>query len=215
MYITDIEENEKLTIESYSVDGKVSYNVRIKKVLLTGIICTAIIEYKDDEKVVIDITKSHNDVVFTPKKGLPIIWKNVDINIETILNKTTYFIKTSSEGVSFYRRENNRIFLGIRSIATFKNHNDQKLIYDRNATLKDISITGFGFLSKFNINTDEFKDVMLSFKYGTERKSLLITGSITRKIAVGEEFFYGVRMIGNTSSVKKIINKIADDNPDE
>ena len=208
MFITDIKENEKVTIESYTAEGKVSYNVRVKNVLITGIVCEAITEYKNNGMVIVDITEAHNDIVYTPDKGLPVIWKNVNITMETLMDRTDYVIKTYAEGVRFNRRKNNRVFLGIKSIAAFKECTGTELLYDREATLKDISITGLAFLSKLDMDVNQFSEIMLSFKPDIYKKALLVTGDIERKVKADDGFLYGVRITGTASNaVRKFIER--------
>lgn len=117
------------------------------------------------------------------------IWNNV--NLETILYKDHYYyrIKESNiESKPYNRRGAFRLFVG-NSMPIEVCFNDQKNVYS--VKIKDISETGFGFITNENLLLDN----IVTFAYQTKEKLFDLHGYIVRQTydSVTKTYSYGCK----------------------
>ena len=115
-------------------------------------------------------------------------WKLTDVTISTVKVKGDpyYRISTQTEAVKDNRRGAYREFIGREMRINRLNKDFEGLSVE----VKDISATGFGFLTKTEMEIGE--EIALKFQY--DQLSELLHGTIVRVQESGREFIYGCKL---------------------
>lgn len=151
-----------------------------------GIICDAI---RLNGKVVsISSPNISVELMYIRKNKSPVVWKGVACDNITLESKIFYKIRSKDEGAEKNRREAFRLFLGCQGVAQVGTN--KKAI---NVTVKDVSETGFSFITNQNMESVEGTPVRLVF-YDMENQFSLM-GLVVRKVSIDEEsYIYGCKL---------------------
>lgn len=142
-----------------------------------------ILGVKKEILILAEILVDGRKLRLTNEKGIHIIFQMLnklyiwdDIKVETILYKDHYYYRinnTDIESKPYNRRGAFRLFIG-NSMPIRVDMNGQKSEYSVN--IKDISETGFGFMTKEELYINE----LVNFTYQTEDKMFDLRGYIVR-----------------------------------
>lgn len=129
-------------------------------------------------------------------------WKLQDVQISTVKVKGEpyYRISTQIEAVKDNRRGAYREFIGLDMRINRLNHDFEALTVH----LKDISATGFGFLTNKEIEIGE--NIALKFQY--EELSELLHGKVVRIQENGRDFIYGCSITDEGKDLGRIMAQI-------
>ena len=129
-------------------------------------------------------------------------WKLQDVQISTVKVKGEpyYRISTQIEAVKDNRRGAYREFIGLDMRINRLNHDFEALTVH----LKDISATGFGFLTNKEIEIGE--NIALKFQY--EELSELLHGKVVRIQENGRDFIYGCSITNEGKDLGRIMAQI-------
>jgi hypothetical protein len=130
----------------------------------------------------------------------PMVWKGVACSVVRYKGRVLYKVVASSVGFESNRREAFRLFLGLEAI-TRVGSNRRAM----NVILKDVSTSGFAFVSENDIEDVENMPVRLVFKDMDRNYDL--TGYIVRKIKADEgKFVYGCHLNAKNQLLGHYIN---------
>jgi len=129
-------------------------------------------------------------------------WKLQDVQISTVKVKGEpyYRISTQIEAVKDNRRGAYREFIGLDMRINRLNHDFEALTVH----LKDISATGFGFLTNKEIEIGE--NIALKFQY--DELSELLHGKVVRIQENGRDFIYGCSITDEGKDLGRIMAQI-------
>lgn len=121
----------------------------------------------------------------------PVVWKNVGAAYYTIEdNKKVHIIRTTTEPVEINRREDYRQYIGLNGVA-----NAGMGIEELNVTVKNISKSGFAFVSNEQIVPYESRLVKMEFADMDYDQSFLLVGLIVREeITEQNRYAYGCKL---------------------
>ena len=162
-----------------------------------GIVCDAI---RLNGKVVsISSPNISVELMYIRINKSPVVWKGVACDNITYESRIFYKIRSRDEGAEKNRREAFRLFLGCHGVAQVGTN--KKAI---NVTVKDVSETGFSFITNQDMESVEGTPVRLVF-YDMENQFSLM-GLVVRKVSVDEEsFIYGCKLSVNNSKLSRYI----------
>lgn len=162
-----------------------------------GIICDAI---RLNGKVVsISSPNISVELMYIRKNKSPVVWKGVACDNITLESKIFYKIRSKDEGAEKNRREAFRLFLGCQGVAQVGTN--KKAI---NVTVKDVSETGFSFITNQDMESVEGTPVRLVF-YDMENQFSLM-GLVVRKVSIDEEsYIYGCKLSVHNSKLSHYI----------
>lgn len=153
-----------------------------------------ILSFNKDESIAINL-------IYIRENKSPIVWKGVGVSIVMINGKQQYKIISSGEGYESNRRNSFRLFLGIKGVAQI-NINKKAL----DVIVKDVSESGFAFVSKENISNPEGLPVRLVFADFNRQFSLM--GECVRKVEIDEnKILYGCQLKVENTGIQKYINE--------
>lgn len=110
----------------------------------------------------------------------PIQWKLVNLKIAVFEGKICYVIETASVGTEVNRRNTFRMYVGIDGVAQLGSNRKAE-----NVIVKDISESGFSFVSKQNL--EEFKNIPVRLVFSDDADKFSLMGIVVRKDTVNEE----------------------------
>lgn len=118
----------------------------------------------------------------------PIVWKGVGITVISTKGGSKYKLIAGGEGVQVNRRESFRLFIGMRGVVQIgANKKAIEII------VKDVSDTGFSFVSDEDYEDVQNKPVRLVFNDFNQSFSLI--GLIVRKVVIDEKkIIYGCKL---------------------
>mgnify|MGYP004517135727 CR=1 FL=1 len=162
-----------------------------------GIVCDAI---RLNGKVVsISSPNISVELMYIRINKSPVVWKGVACDNITYESRIFYKIRSRDEGAEKNRREAFRLFLGCHGVAQVGTN--KKAI---NVTVKDVSETGFSFITNQDMESVEGTPVRLVF-YDMENQFSLM-GLVVRKVSVDEEsYIYGCKLSVNNSKLSRYI----------
>lgn len=153
-----------------------------------------ILSFNKDESIAINL-------IYIRENKSPIVWKGVGVSIVMINGKQQYKIISSGEGYESNRRNSFRLFVGIKGVAQM-NINKKAL----DVIVKDVSESGFAFVSKENISNPEGLPVRLVFADFNRQFSLM--GECVRKVEIDEnKILYGCQLKVENTGIQKYINE--------
>ncbi|MBQ4282830.1 MAG: PilZ domain-containing protein [Lachnospira sp.] len=130
----------------------------------------------------------------------PMIWKRVACTTVTVGGKVQYYIVASGEGYESNRREAFRLFVGIAGIAQL---GVNKKAVD--VIVKDVSETGFSFVSEYDMGEIINSPVRLVFEDMDRNYSLM--GIVVRKVIIAErKIVYGCKLSVENFELVRYIN---------
>ncbi len=162
-----------------------------------GIVCDAI---RLNGKVVsISSPNISVELMYIRSNKSPVVWKGVACDNITHESRIFYKIRSRDEGAEKNRREAFRLFLGCQGVAQVGTN--KKAI---NVTVKDVSETGFSFITNQDMESVEGTPVRLVF-YDMENQFSLM-GLVVRKVSVDEEsYIYGCKLSVHNSKLSRYI----------
>lgn len=139
--------------------------------------------------------------VYIRKDKSPVVWKGVGVTSIHNENGTFYSVKATSEGFEMNRRGAFRLFVGVNGVCQMGiNKKAVEVI------VKDVSETGFSFVSKENHQLASGMPVRLVFNDMGQNYGLM--GKMVRKVEIDEfKFLYGCELNGPNSNLVKYINE--------
>ncbi|MGN0318906.1 MAG: PilZ domain-containing protein [Lachnospira sp.] len=141
------------------------------------------------------------NLIYNRDNKSPVIWKGIGVSIVVVKGKQQYKVVSSGEGYEINRRDSFRLFLGVNGVAQI-NVNKKAL----NVIVKDISETGFSFVSAEDIERVEGLPVRLVFADMNKQFSLM--GQCVRKVKLAEDkFLYGCQLTVENTEIPKYINE--------
>lgn len=131
----------------------------------------------------------------------PYIWKNVRCTTVLAGGATRYQITASAEGYEMNRRQAFRLFIGVGGIVQIGiNHKALEVI------VKDVSETGFSFVSAEDLETSVNMPVRLVFMDLNRNYSLM--GLLVRKVVLGpNKVLYGCHLSVKNQELCRYINE--------
>lgn len=131
----------------------------------------------------------------------PFIWKNVRCVTVLAAGATRYQITAFNEGYEMNRRQAFRLFIGINGIVQVGiNHKAVEVI------VKDVSETGFSFVSTQDIDTSMNTPIRLVFMDLNRNYSLM--GLLVRKVILGpNKVLYGCHLSVKNQELCRYINE--------
>ncbi len=131
----------------------------------------------------------------------PMVWKSVGITVVLNKGKSYYKIIAGGEGYEMNRREAFRLFIGVKGVAQI-GINRKAL----DVIVKDISETGFSFVTSENIDKVVNMPIRLVFADGGTTYSLM--GLVVRKVEIDEtKILYGCKLSVQNAGIQHYINE--------
>lgn len=119
------------------------------------------------------------------------VWHSISLPLVKVKGNTYYKAELPGEATPYNRRGSFRVYIGeTMAITVFQNSGPQSI----NVLIRDISETGFGFVSKEEY--DISRTIRLSIPL-TERKTLVLSATIVRR-EINEEkgtYHYGCKFV--------------------
>lgn len=200
MIIVQLPDNEKIifefTMNGHSfefptkITGKGNNYILAEPIRVSG----KILSFNSAEKIQVNL-------VFTQKDKSPMVWKGVGVSVISIKGRQQYKVVASGEGYEVNRRNAFRLFVGINGIVQIGiNRKAFEVI------IKDISETGFSFVTSEDINNAEGLPVRMVFADCNSQFSLM--GECVRKVVLAEnKFLYGCQLKVENVNLQKYINE--------
>lgn len=188
MTLGDVGEGSNLHLEVLGKGARLEYNV---KILFTaqGSAFIKPIDYKGD---VINFNRSGImiNAILTRGAEKPIQWCGCSIKIVTYKGKRYHMISCSKVGLEINRRGSYRVSVGLSGFALVDGLEKKILV-----VVKDVSATGFSFISDTEELTSIGADVQLVFEDAIEGEKFVLTGRLVRKHDLGNgRVQYGCKM---------------------
>lgn len=162
-----------------------------------GIICDAI--RINDRVVSISSPNISVELMYIRKQKSPVVWKGVICESVILESKTYYKIMSKDEGAEKNRREAYRLFLGCHGVAQIGTN--RKAI---DVMVKDVSDTGFAFITGQDIESVEGTPVRLVFFDSDNQFSLM--GLVVRKVPIEDSgYIYGCRLSVDNIKLSRFI----------
>lgn len=199
MNILELKENTEVTVTAHYGSNQISFKTRVAGTLANTILVDEIcneagnpVSFAGDNIFI--------ELVSFNSKMQPIIWRNVVIRHVKYQNKHMHRIAQTSDGKITNRRSAYRLYIGRQAQVQVGYH---KKVID--VILKDVSTTGFSFVSSEDIDFPS-SDVMHAIcEY--DDYVISVHGLISRKDKVENinKFVYGCRTSGFDKTLDKFI----------
>lgn len=180
--------NENLEFKSVVV-AKISDYVLIESIRIKG----KVVNFETDN-VLIDMLLIRNDKA-------PIIWKRVLLKNITYKSKTYYKVISTGNGFEINRRTAFRMYIGINGVVQVGVNSPAV-----DVIVKDVSETGFSFVSKENIDKSLKSTVRLVF--ADNNKTFCLSGILIRQEEINEiKYVYGCMLNIKNQILNQYINQ--------
>ncbi len=140
-------------------------------------------------------------IAFEDEKS-PFLWKGVTVEKEVVDEKTYHVIKSGLRGIKINRRDNFRVYIGIKGKVTLNEGNEEIEVI-----VKDISETGFAVLvdpkNSEKINTNDALQVY--FYDAAQEEHMTLSGRIVRCAVSGKYYLFGCRTLQDGGMSRKYI----------
>lgn len=199
MRIGDLEENQGLHIEVIAKGGRLEYDVRTV-FSEGGVTFIEPIRYKNQ---IVDFMRSDIiiNVLYTRDGEKPIEWRGCIMKVMEYKGNQYHAIGCKNVGVEVNRRECLRVFVGEKGIAQVGSHRGTI-----NATVKDVSATGFSFTGAQDIDPKTGDAVRLVFEDHVRHNRFELMGKLVRTVEMDEgRTLYGCRLDGAHKGIEEYI----------
>lgn len=140
-----------------------------------------VLNFKSEVSVTINL-------VLIRKDKSPIVWKGIGVSVVMVNGKTMYKVIATADGFEMNRRGAFRLFVGISGVAQM---GVNKKAVD--VIVKDVSETGFAFVS--NENIDNIIDVPIRLVFSDLNMNFNLSGICVRKVIIDEnKIIYGCQL---------------------
>lgn len=199
MHLIEIPEGSNVRIIAQANGNTIEFKSVVKQVLETSILIEEI-RTGDGVPVSLASDKITISLQFVNGNKTPILWQ--DIIVKHVRNSSGSFhqIYQTSDGTNTNRRGSFRLFVG--APAKLKIGGGKEL---HDVILKDISATGYGFVSDNELNITNYTLCVISSHIDT--KSISLSGTLVRKETVEDssKFVYGCRLTAHSKELEKFI----------
>lgn len=188
MKIGDLEANKRICVEVIARAGKKEYQV-ITRFSEGGVVFIDAIRFKNQ---VINFMQPGIilNVIYAREGEKPIVWRDCLMKVVEFKGKQYHAIICKKVGVEVNRRTSVRIFVGDPGSAMIGEHRSAMSI-----TVKDISSTGFSFLSTKKVDAKPGDHVRISFDVKSHHLHFELEGKVVRtKEEEDGRSFYGCKM---------------------
>lgn len=199
MKIGDLEANQKICIEVIAKAGRKEYEA-ITRFSEGGVVFIDAIRYKNQ---VINFMQA--DIILNviyPREGeKPIEWRDCLMKVVEYKGKHYHAIICKKVGVEVNRRTSVRIFIGDPGSAMIGEQRTSLSI-----TVKDVSSTGFSFLSTKKVDAKPGESVRISFDEKSHHLHFDLEGKLVRtKEEDDGRTFYGCKMESDNRALDEYI----------
>lgn len=202
--------DENMRLSDITEDGKISFQVKIQdeekefqleyKYCKDNALFTDVIRY-NDKVVGFNGNGLSVDLIYFRQESLPVVWKSVTCKTVSVNGEVLYKIKAASEGFELNRRTTFRVFVGAEGTSQI-GINKKAL----DVTVKDVSETGFAFVSNEDMDVNFPCPVRLVFSDLNE--NFVLIGVVVRKVTVDDgKIIYGCRLSQVNNKLSRYINE--------
>lgn len=199
MHITEIPEGTNVTIVASANGNIIEFKSTVKEVLETSILIDEI-RTKDGVPVSLASDKITLSLVYANANTTPILWQ--DIIVKHLRNSSGSFhhIFQTSDGTNNNRRGAFRLHIGSSALLKVGMN-----VTPHRVILKDISSTGYGFVSDTELNINNYSICTISSQI--DSKNLSLSGTVVRKEQVEDssKYVYGCRLNNHSKELEKFI----------
>lgn len=131
----------------------------------------------------------------------PFVWKQIAVTVVAYKKNTVYKVAQSMDGVEMNRRSSYRLYIGLNGVAQIgMNHKALNVI------VKDISETGFSFVTEKCMEQSERHSVRLVFE--DMNQTIVMNGVVVRELEGHEgQHIYGCVIDLKTQVLSRYINE--------
>lgn len=200
MKLIEIPENNNLILELKMNDQKFEFPSKCLYKDKTNVFCEPIrfngkvLGFKAEDRITINL------VMIRDGKS-PYVWKGIAVNCVYDEGKTVYKLTATAEGYEMNRREAFRLFVGVSGVCQI-GANRKAL----DVIVKDVSMTGFSFVS--NENIDKVINMPVRLVFGDMKYNFSLMGLVVRKVVLEEtKILYGCKISVENANLEKYINE--------
>ena len=140
------------------------------------------------------------DLMLLREEKAPVMWKNVRCSMMTLDSVMHYRVTAFAEGYEANRREAFRVFVGKDGIAQLGMNRKPE-----NVIVKDVSETGFSFISSDDL--ENFINSPVRLVFSDMELNLSLMGIVVRKVEVDEnKKLYGCKLSVDNHELSRYIN---------
>lgn len=198
MKLSEIKEGGSISIECANDVSKINFKSVVKKVFPDCIYIDPIT--KNNKPISLKSDKVLNNLYYYEEGKNPVIWKDCDVSF--IKDNKEYYHKIScnTEGKTENRRQSYRLYVGI--------HGTVNVGISKNITpiiVRDISETGFSFVSNEKLETDGMYSIHIRFEF--DETKFMMTGKLMWEDEVNQRYLYGCKVSAANKEIGKFITK--------
>ena len=136
--------------------------------------------------------------LYVQSEPLPYVFSDVDIHLTALKGKKYHKISTEKSGIELNRRKNYRLYVGANAHVQLGG-----TLYD--ATLKDVSLTGFSFL----LNEEAtFASSFVSVQFEDLSRQLVLLGDVVRTYRTENgKYLYGCKLRNEPKGFENYISE--------
>lgn len=199
MRLIELNEGDRISIEVIFSGKNYEFSTNVSGKMNDFILSDVV---TSDEKVVgftgDDIMLN---LIYYREEKTPIVWTGIGCTLVEYKGKMQYRIKASGEGFEKNRRQAFRLFVGNDAVVQIGLNRKSS-----DATLKDISETGFAFITEDNVEDAENMAVRAVFSDTSHSISLI--GRIVRKVELEDKrVLYGCQLTSHNQILSRYINE--------
>jgi hypothetical protein len=218
MFVNDLTPGTKVSIEASNSDAKVNLKTAVANISDAADVerVNAIKKENPSVKfVIVDAIREQDLLINFNADGVtnslvwilndkPQIWSGVAIrNVKLPVYGSVHLIVSKKEAVSYNRRQNFRVFMGVEGTVK-KTETDEP----KSVTVKDISESGIAFLIKAENEYQKGDILHISFIAGANATNFNLAIVVIRKESLPDgRLLYGCRLKNRSELVAKLVNQ--------